>query len=489
MGLGKTPQSLAWLQLHPEARPAVIVCPASLKYNWLQEIKKFMTGTNPQVIDGGIWEEYHTGKYERGKKKKDGSFRRGKKIMDKRRQELWGDIIIVNYDVLPDDTKQVWTGKYRKYPWHHRLAGRFIRKNGQKQKEMKRVDIPETGWWSYIDAYAPVAVILDECHYIKTKDSLRTNAVLKMVEKAKHVIALSGTPLLNRPVELYNPVNAVSPHLFPSFFDFAKRYCGAFKGKYGWDYTGCTNTEELHKTLTSTCMIRRLKKDVMPELPPKVRTVVPLELTNRITYQRAEDAFIEYLQSFDSAKAQRAKQAEQLVKLEVLKKLAVDGKLGSCIKWIEDFLESGEKLVVFAHHKDVIQKLEKRFKKICVKIDGGVSPKNRQKAVNKFQNDAQCTLFLGNLDAASVGLTLTAASNTCFIEFGWTPGVMVQAEDRVHRIGQEADSVNAWYLTAINTIEADIIRLVEKKARILDQILDGADASAGSIFDELLENW
>lgn len=449
MGLGKTPQALAWLQLNLEARPAVIVCPASLKWNWYGEAFKFMKDPKPQVIEG----------------------RPGKDPV-----KLTGEIIIINYDIIADSTEKYWTGK--------RVLDK---KTGLYKKEIKRRDIPYTGWGSYLKEHGINTLILDECHMIKEEKSLRTIAIQKIGTKLPHVICLSGTPFLNRPVEIFSIINLVNPYIFPSFFNFAKRYCGAKKGRFGWDFKGATNKKELHDLLTSTLMMRRLKKDVLKELPEKVRSVIPLEITNRKIYERAEQDFISYLSSFDNDKALRAKQAEHLVKIGHLKKIAVEGKIKACIDWIDRFLETGEKLVVFTHHNDVIQKLEKTYGKVCGKIDGSIPTKKRQEVVDNFQKPRGIQLFLGNLEAASVGLTLTAASHTCFIEFPWSPGTLVQAEDRVHRIGQKSDSVNAWYLVARGTVEEDIVNMLERKSRVLQETLDGLDGEENGIFGELLE--
>jgi SNF2 family DNA or RNA helicase len=144
---------------------------------------------------------------------------------------------------------------------------------------------------------------------------------------------------------------------------------------------------------------------------------------------------------------------------------------------------------VFAHHQDIVNAIYSTFEKVAVKVDGGVTGKNRQIAVDTFQTDEGVKLFVANLVAGSEGLTLTAASDVAFLEYGWTPGGMMQAEDRAHRIGQN-DSVTAWYLTGKNTIDEAIITLIEKKACILDGVLDGKDSVLeGSIYRELLNTY
>lgn len=424
MGLGKTIQALAWLQLHPEARPALIVCPASLKLNWAKEIENWMGDDVKVTIAKGKEPDWN----------------------DACENELKNHILIINYDIL-------------------------------------------TGWADSIKDMKLKAVVLDECHYVKNSQAKRTKTAKKLFKNIKHIICLSGTPILNRPIEIFNSISLVDSSLFPSFFQFAKRYCGAKHNGFGWDFNGATNTKELNEILTNSVMIRRLKKDVLPELPEKVRSVIPMELDNIKTYRKAENDFIDWLRKIDPKKAKSAMNAETLVKIETLKQLCIQGKIKSCIEWIKDFLDTGEKLVVFCTHKKTVEALKNQFQEQSVVVDGSVKNELRQKAVDDFQNDDSIKLFIGNIKAAGVGITLTAASNTCFIEMGWTPGEHDQAEDRVHRIGQEANSINAWYLVSDNTIETEIATLIDQKRNVLSNVLDGVDTDQDSTLNELLSKY
>ena len=406
MGLGKTVQALLWLKLHPELRPTVIVCPASLKLNWEKEAKTWLKALDNLIFVASGTKSDHVLGCE--------------------------DIIIINYDILDY-------------------------------------------WCSWLIAIEPKVLILDEAHYIKNQKAKRSKAVKKLAKKVPHIIGLTGTPIVNRPVEFFAILNLLNPAEWPSFWGYAHKYCGAKHNGFGWDFNGSNNPDELNQKLKRT-MIRRLKSEVLPELPAKIRTVIPLEITNRKAYDRAVDE----LDSSDSP-------AIQLTRIEALKQLVVEGKIDSCINWIKDFLESGEKLVVFAAHKKVINRLMDEFGLIAVKVDGSCSQKDRQKSVEAFQNDPGFLLFIGNTKAAGVGLTLTAASSTCFVELGWTPGEMDQAEDRVHRIGQKADSVNAYYLLGQDTIETEIAKLLDQKRKILDSVLDGTETDETSLLTELMK--
>jgi len=435
MGLGKTVQALAWLQLHPEKRPAVVVCPASLKLNWKQEAEAWLSEVDVQVINGT-----------------DHSI------------PITGDLIIINYDVLPN-----------KYESYRDVTGRA-----------RKREIPNTGWVDYLIAAKPQVAIFDECHYIKSNSANRTKGAKKLGRKVNHIIALSGTPVVNRPIELFNALRMINPAVVPDFWAFAQRYCGAKHNGFGWDFSGSSNTEELHDKLVQTVMIRRLKKDVLKDLPDKIRSFVPMPLANEAEYQQAEDNFIKWLRDTKGLEAAaKATHAEQLAKIEAMKQLAVKGKLKSAIEWIENYVDSNGKMVVFATHKKTIDALMKKFGNKAVKVDGSVSMSDRDMAVKAFQNDESIRVFVGNIQAAGVGLTLTASSTVVFLELPWTPGDLSQAEDRCHRIGQK-DAVNVYYLLAENTIENEIAKLLDAKRRVLDSVLDGKVTEDDNLFEALI---
>ncbi len=342
---------------------------------------------------------------------------------------------------------------------------------------------------SWSDTFTEVnTLVLDEIHYIKNRKAKRSSAVRKLAKKAKHIIGLSGTPIINRPKEFFNGLNILSPEHFPNFWYYAQKFCNPKYGRFGWNFSGASNIEELHKLLVKTVMLRRLKSEVLKELPAKVRTVIPIEISNRDEYQKARDHFIKWVkENYGEAKAARAANAEALAQIESLKQLAIKGKLGNIVAWIRDFLESGEKLVVFATHQNTVDVLKEAFPD-SVKLDGRDDARKKQASIESFQNNPNTRLFIGNIKAAGVAINLTAASNTCFVELGWTPGEHDQAEDRVHRIGQTADSVSAYYLIGVETIEEEIAELIDKKRQILSQVLDGKEVGAESILTELLTN-
>jgi SWI/SNF-related matrix-associated actin-dependent regulator 1 of chromatin subfamily A len=416
-GLGKTIQALAYLELHPEIRPALIVCPKSVKLNWEREANKWMSNPKVQVIVTS----------------------RDKLLKSK-------EIFIVNYDIL------------------NACLPMFAKLH-------------------------PTILIGDEIQKIKSNTARRTKAFKRIAKTVPHLIALSGTPVMNRPIEIFNAVNLINCNAIPPYWVYVKEFCNAKHNGYGWDFNGSSNTEKLHQMLTSTVMIRRLKKDVLKDLPNKIYSIVPMEIDNENEYFKAENHFISYIkETKGQIAAIKAAGAEVLTQIESLKQLAVIGKLNESIEWIKDFLEGNQKLVIFAVHKFVIDTLMTAFPDISVKIDGSVNMYDRDKAVQSFQNDPKIKLFVGNIQAAGVGITLTAASNVIVLEYPWSPSEIDQAIDRLHRIGQK-ESVTVHYLLANGTIEERIAKLLDHKRKVVTSILDGQAVEQESLLSELLKEY
>lgn len=417
MGLGKTVQALATLH-HLNAYTAIVVCPASLKYNWEREAKKWLPNKTVRVLNGG-------------------------KVED-----IIADIVILNYDIVKK--------------WQEKLL-----------------------------LVGAKAIVLDESHYLKNGKAIRTKVTAELVKNIPVRLCLTGTPVMNRPSELISQLKILGRlDELGGFMHFAKRYCNMHQTKWGMDMSGASNLMELNQKLRASCYVRRQKIDVLPELPAKQRTVVDVEIDNKAEYRKAKTDIVDWLKrNAPSDKAeevgQKAQKAEQLVKIETLKKIAVDGKMAAIEEWVEDFLETGEKLVLFAHHRDVVKRLADKFN--AVQVIGGDDAEDRQKAVDKFQNDDACKIIVCSLQAGGVGITLTASSNVAFVELGWTPAIHDQAEDRTHRIGQK-DSVNAWYLLGKGTIDEDINALIDRKRQVVNAVTDGnVEQEKTSILDDLID--
>lgn len=234
-----------------------------------------------------------------------------------------------------------------------------------------------------------------------------------------------------------------------------------------------------NRCLVHNCMIRRVKKDVYDQLPEKNRTVVPLPMADRQDYEDAVKELREFLDHKYSSGA-------ALVEIEKLKQMAVKAKMESAIEWIRDFLDSGEKLILFADHRFVVDELMAKFKDVAVKIDGGTPAGSRMDIVDAFQKDDKVRLFIGT-KAAKEGLTLDVASNVAFMELWWEPGSHSQAEDRCYGRLSNPHGANIWYLVAMETIEEDIAQLLDKKRVVVGSILDGKPIDAPSILTELIE--
>jgi len=336
----------------------------------------------------------------------------------------------------------------------------------------------------------PNIIVIDEFHYIKKNTTKRTKIVKIICKGRNHIIGLSGTPITSRPLEFFNMLNIINPIMFPSYWQYVQKYCGAKHNGFGWDFSGATNTEELHLLVKDKIMIRRKKKDVLKDLPDKIRTIIPLDITNRKTYNKAKRDFLYYLltEKKDFEKAESASKAEGLTKMAYLRKLIINGKMKYVLEWLDDFLEDNvdDKIVVFTLHRETLHQIFDKYKDIAVKIEGATSAIDRKKAVEKFQTDKNIRMFIGNIKSAGTGITLTASSSVCHVELDWLPTEHLQATDRCHRIGQK-DTVNEYYLIAKDTIEEDIMELLSEKMDILNQVIDGKDVKDTNLFRELLE--
>jgi SNF2 family DNA or RNA helicase len=426
-GLGKTIEALAALQADG-AFPAVVVCPASLKLNWLAEIERWLPQRSARALVG-------TGAGPGGA----GSGGAGSGVAV---PGVGADITVVNYDIV---------------------AARL-----QELAEL-----------------APRALVLDESHYCKNAAAKRTQAVQRLsaaVPTDGLVLALTGTPVMNRPPELISQLRIIG-----RLGDFGS---GA---QFGRRFRGPDAHMRLHWHLRARCFVRRLKADVLPQLPPKTRGVVPVELDNEHEYRLAERDVIAWLQSQPldlrqlDAKVAAALRAERLVRLNALKLLAARGKLHAALAWIHDFCSSGERLVVFAKHREIQRAVIERFPR-ALHILGEDGHTARDESLREFQapdDGAENQLIVCSIEVAGQGLTLTRSSNVVFLELDWTPAKHDQAEDRCHRIGQQ-DAVNATYLLAAGTIDETIATLLERKRAVIGAVTDGHEQDEEGVVDGLV---
>lgn len=342
-------------------------------------------------------------------------------------------------------------------------------------------------------------VVLDESHKIKTLQAARTRAILRLVtgtqyhskpkvptvkvhDGVKSVTFITGTPMLSRPVELWTTVHTLAAWVpqFKDFFTFAQRYCAAHQNQFGWDFSGSSNLEELHEVLTNTIMIRRCKTDVMSELPAKTYVTVPIDF-NRTAYDAVAKAFEGHadwhtgMQTLVDHGGHPAQHSDVIVAINKCREIAALSKKDNAVQWILDYVEQGEKLVVFAHHQVMVDHIHDAVQQAGVgvrRIRGGVDLNSRAQAVEDFQNDPDVKVIVLNMNSAGFGLTLTAAKACAFVQFPWTPAEFDQCSDRVHRLGQTSN-VTVYSLVAQDTVEEQIVDLIHAKRQVVDAVIDG----------------
>jgi SWI/SNF-related matrix-associated actin-dependent regulator of chromatin subfamily A-like protein 1 len=460
-GVGKTFSALGLVH-ETDSLPALIICPASYKFGWRKEIQRALPHASILVCDSKSHIQHSL---------------------------LWStyDFYIVNYDLLSDR----WDGEDKKNIILSDLALAF------KERGLK-------------------AIVSDEGFYIKNPTAQRTIAACKLAEGVKYRLVLNGTPLDNRPKELIGQLMFLDRLKdFGSAWKFKKRFCGLtqkmIKGRLTWDDSGASDTKALGEILRSTCMIRRVKKDVLTELPDKQNVLLPVEIENRKTYDEAEYdvvAFVRqvalkdanYRQSltgmtmteqdaamvaYANSKERKAMRAQALTKFNVLKKVASQGKMKHIQEWTENFLAGGEKLVIFAFFIETQEALKKLFPG-CACVMGEMSSEKRFHQVERFQNDPECKVIVCSISAAAEAITLHASSDVLMVELPWSPGKKTQCEDRCHRDGQK-NAVTVYDLIAERTIEEEILDMIEQKRKVGEAILDGTYDDDTNYVEEMMD--
>jgi SWI/SNF-related matrix-associated actin-dependent regulator 1 of chromatin subfamily A len=328
--------------------------------------------------------------------------------------------------------------------------------------------------------------ILDESHFFKTPEAQRSRIALSI--RASRRLALSGTPIPNgRPIEFHPILSWLDPNRWPptSRFSFAERYCGARHTSFGWDLNGASNTAELAEVLRASVMIRRTKAEVLPQLPPKLRRVV--EITPSIDLKALVDREFDAFKQWQNAPGQdnglssrirtnvfvRGLDWERLSHARLALALA---KVPIVAGFVRETLEAGSgKIVLFAHHREMIARLAESLSFAHpVLLHGGTAPKERKRAIEQFKTDQKTRVFIGQIQAAGLGITLAPASSHCvFAELSWVPSELSQCEDRLHRIGAQ-DNILVQHLVLSGSLDAIMVRVLIKKQRVLDSVLEPA---------------
>jgi SWI/SNF-related matrix-associated actin-dependent regulator 1 of chromatin subfamily A len=307
-------------------------------------------------------------------------------------------------------------------------------------------------------------IIIDECQMIANEQAARTDSLLQIARQTPHIIAVSGTPIKNRPKEFFTILNLLYPKLFPNRYRFYHHFCDPQYGWAGLEFKGATNVEELHAKI-SGFMIRKEKAELLPELPPKARYVIPMELSEPEVYEKAEKEIEELI-----GKNKKKEAHEALMELSnTAFPLKKDNVMAMLHKWLDDNPE--ESVVIVAFHHAVIDYLKEEFEDSIV-VDGRHPASKRQGLVDRFQA-GESRILIGQIQAAGIGFTMTKASTMFIVEICYVPGDLEQVEERLHRIAQVADEVSIYYLIGENTIEDSMLDSVQRKANNLARILDG----------------
>ena len=419
-GLGKTIEAIGVLTA-TKAFPALVVCPASLKINWQRELRKF-GGLNAVILDDKnrqTWDKLWQ------LRKKDG--------------RPFAEVFIVNYESL----RKFFVQRVKR-------EGRFTLKSVEfdPRKDMFR------------------SIIIDESHKCKNHGTQQSKFVQGIAQGKEYVLELTGTPVVNNNVDLIQQLTIMNRlEDFGGYTKFMARYCaGEHKSSH---------LKELNYLLRKNCFVRRLKKDVLTQLPDKTRSYLVTDIDNRKEYKEAERDIVDYLKKYQNAddeKIQRTIRGAIMVKMGVLKQISARGKVKGALDVIHNVIdgEQGQKLIVFCYLREVVDYLRAEFRDAVV-VTGAENAEQKQYAVDRFQSDERTRLIILNYQSGGVGLTLTAASNVLFVEFPFTYAACCQAEDRAHRNGQK-NAVNCVYLLGKDTIDEYMYELIQTKKTISDGV-------------------
>ncbi len=434
MGLGKTGQTILALA-HAKAFPALVVCPSSLKENWVREWEKW-TDYKAMILSDKVKGNWHL-YYQTG----------------------MVQVFVVNYESL------------KKY-----FVESIDIPEGQKLK------INHIKFREKINFFK--SVVFDESHRIKDGKTQQTKFSIGIARNKQWAICITGTPVINKPKDLIAPLHCIGQlqPVFGGYSNFVKRYCSGDRE--------ASNLRELGSILRSKCFYRREKTEVLKDLPAKTRQVVLCEIDpkHRKEYSHAEADLVKYLKDYKEAtdaQIRKSLKGEVMVRIGILKNISARGKLGDVFDFIRDTIESGEKLIVFAHLKEVIRAICDEFKG-ALEITGDTPMPVRQANVDRFQSDPAAKLIVCSTKAAGVGLTLTASSMVAFVELPWTFADCEQAEDRAHRIGQ-TDNVTAYYFLGKDTIDTHIYEIIQTKKDISSTVTGAADEIPVNVIDAIAD--
>jgi len=327
-------------------------------------------------------------------------------------------------------------------------------------------------------------VVLDEAHMVSNAQAQRTKIINSYVKTIKRVWLLTGTPMTSRPMNYYNLLNIIESPVAQNWMAYAIRYCQGYQFTAGkrkvWNVTGASNLEEL-RDRTSKQILRRLKEEVL-DLPDKIITPVYLRLKSK----EYEDLMGEYYEWFDKNSNESSSLTVQFSKLMKVRKVISNEKVKQTIEFVENIIEQGKKVIIFTNFTDTLQTIYQHFGKQAVYLDGSCNKVQRQFAVDQFQDNEKITVFVGNLKAAGVGLTLTSAEAVIMNDLSFVPAEHAQAEDRAYRYGQK-NNVLVYYPLFENTIEGAVYDILNHKKKIISTVMgDEISENVGDVVEEIL---
>ena len=330
-------------------------------------------------------------------------------------------------------------------------------------------------------------VIIDEAHYIQNKQAQRTKLINDFVSNVDRLWLLTGTPITSRPINYFNLLNLIECPVAKNWMAYVKRYCNGFQFQAGrrkiWNVSGASNLEEL-RDRTAPLVLRRLKENVL-DLPDKIITPVYLRLKSK----EYEALMGEYYDWYDK-NGESDSLTLQFTKLTKVRQVIAEEKVASTIEICENIVEQGKKVIVFTNFTKTLEMILEHFGKKAVRLDGQMSQKERQMSVDRFQNEEDVMVFVGNIKAAGVGITLTAGEAVVMNDLSFLPSDHSQAEDRSYRYGQK-NNVLVYYPIFDNTVEGIIYDILKKKKDIFETVM-GDKMDNGDYVQEILElinNW
>jgi len=326
-------------------------------------------------------------------------------------------------------------------------------------------------------------VIVDEAHYIKNASAQRTKLINDIVKSVERIWLLTGTPMTSRPIDYFNLLSLVDSPVAKNWMAYAIRYCQGYQfnvgGRKVWNIMGASNLEELRDRTAST-ILRRLKEDVL-DLPDKIITPVYLRLKSNLYEEVMGDYYNWYEKNPEESKSLTV----QFTKLTKIRQIIADEKISQTIELAENIIEQGKKVIIFCNFTDSLNKICEHFGKIAVKVDGSMPKPNRQHSVDEFQDNEKIKVFVGNIKAAGVGLTLTAAEAVIMNDLSFVPSDHAQAEDRAYRYGQK-NNVLVYYPIFENTIEGIIYDILNNKKQVIATVM-GDNQNSGDVAEEILK--